>query len=178
MNILLKSILSLRCLEYLIIDEDFKIVELSTRVCHLSEIPDDLTLAQDVRLGFPELFGIEEIFEAIRLGEQNNFELKGIIRYPEDSSPIYIDICITHNIEDGCSSNRLMILVEDVTERMMLEQSFVQGANEANLLLRTLTASKQYIDQIVTSMADALLVTNSLRSDKKNESSRTSFVGI
>ncbi len=35
----------------------------------------------------------------------------------------------------------------------------VQGANEANLLLRTLTASKQYIDQIVTSMADALLVT-------------------
>ncbi|MBW4672164.1 MAG: response regulator [Cyanomargarita calcarea GSE-NOS-MK-12-04C] len=159
MNSLITKILSLRCLEHLIVDEDFKIVELSTRVHHLSEIPDHLTIEQDVRLGFPELFGMEEIFEAIRQGEQNNFDLKGIVRYPEDSSPIYIDICITQNIEDACSSNRLMILVEDVTERMVLEQSFVQGANEANLLLRTLTASKQYIDQIVTSMADALLVT-------------------
>ncbi|MHC5926418.1 ATP-binding protein [Nostoc sp.] len=42
---------------------------------------------------------------------------------------------------------------------MLLEQSLFQGANEANLLLRNLKASKQYIDQIVTSMADALLVT-------------------
>ncbi|WP_442936470.1 ATP-binding protein [Nostoc sp.] len=42
---------------------------------------------------------------------------------------------------------------------MVLEQSLFQGANEANLLLRNLKASKQYIDQIVTSMADALLVT-------------------
>ncbi|WP_442949233.1 ATP-binding protein [Nostoc sp.] len=42
---------------------------------------------------------------------------------------------------------------------MVLEQSLFQGANEANLLLRNLKASKQYIDQIVTSIADALLVT-------------------
>jgi PAS domain S-box-containing protein len=159
MNSLLTEILSLRSLEHLIVDEDFKIVELSTQVHHLSEIPEDLTLGQDVRLGFPELFGIEEVFEGIRQGEQNNFELKGIVRYPEDSSPIYINICVTKNLEDAYATNRIMILVEDVTERMMLEQSLVQGANEANLLLRTLTASKQYIDQIVTSMADALLVT-------------------
>ncbi|MBW4569581.1 MAG: hypothetical protein KME31_16605 [Tolypothrix carrinoi HA7290-LM1] len=62
------------------------------------------------------------------------------------------------NIQES-DDNQLMIIVEDVTERMVLEQSLIQGTNEANLLLRTLKASKQYIDQIVTSMADALLVT-------------------
>ncbi|MDF5734059.1 MAG: ATP-binding protein, partial [Rhizonema sp. PD38] len=55
--------------------------------------------------------------------------------------------------------NELIIFVEDSTERMNIEQSLMQGANEANLLLSTLIASKQYIDQIVTSMADGLVVT-------------------
>jgi PAS domain-containing protein len=75
-----------------------------------------------------------------------------------DDHPLYINICII-NIQKDSDDNELMIIVEDVTERMVLEQSLIQGTNEANLLLRTLKASKQYIDQIVTSMADALLVT-------------------
>ncbi len=159
MNSLFTNILSLRRIEYLIINEFWKIIELSPKVNLLAEYSHEVQLGKDVRIGFPELFGVEVIASDIREGKQDNFELKGIIRTKKALNPIYIDIRIANNIKDNLISNQLLIVVEDVTERMVLEQSLVQGANEANLLLRTLTASKQYIDQIVTSMADALLVT-------------------
>ena len=159
MNYLFKNILSLRHIEYLVINKNWKIIELSPKVNLLADNPDEIVKGKDVRIGFPEFIGIEAIVKDIREGKQENFELKGVIRTQKSVNPIYIDICIANNIKNNQISNELLIVVEDVTERMVLEQSLVQGANEANLLLRNLTASKQYIDQIVTSMADALLVT-------------------
>ncbi|WP_234017056.1 hybrid sensor histidine kinase/response regulator [Nostoc sp. 'Lobaria pulmonaria (5183) cyanobiont'] len=153
------NLLSVCGIEYLIIDENFKIIEMSLGLNHFADIPNEAKLGQDVRIVFPELEGLEDIFDAILQGEQNNFELKGIMRSQDTASPLYIDIRITNKLQEDHSSNRLTIVVEDATERMVLEQSLFQGANEANLLLRNLKASKQYIDQIVTSMADALLVT-------------------
>ncbi|WP_181154332.1 hybrid sensor histidine kinase/response regulator [Nostoc sp. 'Peltigera membranacea cyanobiont' N6] len=153
------NILSVCKIEYLILDEYLKIVEISVGLNHLANIPDEVKQGEDVRIVFPELEGLEDIFDAIRHGEQDNFELKGIMRSQDATSPLYIDIRITKNIQENSSINPLIIIVEDSTERMVLEQSLFQGANEANLLLRNLKASKQYIDQIVTSMADALLVT-------------------
>ncbi|MEH1899315.1 MAG: ATP-binding protein [Nostoc sp.] len=159
MNSLLTNILSVCKIEYLILDEDLKIVEISVGLNHFANILDEVKQGEDVRIAFPELEGLEDIFDAIRYGEQDNFELKGIMRSQDAASPLYIDIRITKNIQENSSINPLIIIVEDSTERMVLEQSLFQGANEANLLLRNLKASKQYIDQIVTSMADALLVT-------------------
>ncbi len=159
MNSFLANLLSVCGIEYLIIDENFKILEMSLGLNHFADIPHEVKLGQDVRIVFPELEGLEDIFDAILQGEQDNFELKGIRRSPDTASPLYIDIRITNNFQEHHFSNRLTIVVEDATERMVLEQSLFQGANEANLLLRNLKASKQYIDQIVTSMADALLVT-------------------
>ncbi|MEH2061267.1 MAG: ATP-binding protein [Nostoc sp.] len=159
MNSLLTNLLSICGIEYLIIDENLKILEMSLGINHFADIPNEVKPGQDVRIVFPELEGLEDVFDAIRQGEQDNFALKGIRRSPDMAFPLYIDIRITNNIQADYSSNRLIIVVEDATERMVLEQSLFQGANEANLLLRNLKASKQYIDQVVTSMADALLVT-------------------
>ncbi|RCJ36458.1 hypothetical protein A6770_15590 [Nostoc minutum NIES-26] len=159
MNSSLTNLLSVCRIEYLIIDEKFKILEMSLGLNHFVDIPDEVKLGLDIRILFPELEGLEDIFDAIRQGEQNNFELKGIMRSQEINSALYIDIRITNNIQEDYFGNQLIILVEDATERMLLEQSLFQGANEANLLLRNLKASKQYIDQVVTSIADALLVT-------------------
>ncbi|MEH2336995.1 MAG: ATP-binding protein [Nostoc sp.] len=159
MNSLLINLLSICHIEYLIIDENFKILEKSLGLNHFADIPDEVKQGEDIRIVFPELEGLEDVFDAIRQGEQDNFELKGIMRSQDVVSPLYIDIRITKNIQEDHSGNPLIILVEDATERMVLEQSLFQGANEANLLLRNLKASKQYIDQIVTSIADALLVT-------------------
>ncbi|BAY85243.1 multi-sensor hybrid histidine kinase [Calothrix parasitica NIES-267] len=159
MDSLTKNILSLRRIEYLIVNQHWKIIELSPKVNLLADNYQEVQLGKDIRISFPELIGIEVIASDIISGKQNNFELKGVARTKKSLNPIYIDICIANNIKDNQYSNELLIVIEDVTEKMALEQSLVQGANEANLLLRTLTASKQYIDQIVTSMADALLVT-------------------
>ncbi|QLE41840.1 response regulator [Nostoc sp. C052] len=159
MNSLLTKLLSVCGIEYLIIDENLKILEMSLGVNHFADIPNELKFGQDVRIVFPELEGIEDIFDAIRQREQDDFKLKGIMRSQDSGSPLYIDIRITNNLQEDHSRNTIIIVVEDATERMVLEQSLFQGANEANLLLRNLKASKQYIDQIVTSMADALLVT-------------------
>ncbi len=173
MNSFLTNLLSVCGIEYLIIDENFKILEMSLGLNHFADIPNEVKPGQDVRIIFPELEGLEDVFDAIRQGEQDSFELKGIMRSQDTGSPLYIDIRITNNIQEDHSRNRLIIVIEDATERMVLEiiviedatermvleQSLFQGANEANLLLRNLKASKQYIDQIVTSMADALLVT-------------------
>nr|WP_219930041.1 ATP-binding protein [Nostoc commune] len=155
----MNNLLSVCGIEYLIIDESFKILEMSLGLNHFGNILNEFKPGQDVRVVFPELEGLEDVFDAIRQGKQEKFELKGIMRSQDTVSPFYIDICITNNIPEDHSSNRLIIVIEDATERMVLEQSLFQGANEANLLLRNLKASKQYIDQIVTSMADALLVT-------------------
>ncbi|WP_375501089.1 ATP-binding protein [uncultured Nostoc sp.] len=159
MNSFVNNLLSVCGIEYLIIDENFKILEMSLGLNRFADIPNEFKPGQDVRIVFPELEGLEDVFDAIRQRKQDNFELKGIMRSQDTASPLYIDIRITNNIPENHFSNRLIIVIEDATERMVLEQSLFQGANEANLLLRNLKASKQYIDQIVTSMADALLVT-------------------
>ncbi|MEH2211460.1 MAG: ATP-binding protein [Nostoc sp.] len=159
MNSFFTNLLAVCGIEYLIIDENFKILEMSLGLNHFADLPNEVKLGQDVRITFPELEGLEDIFDAILQGKQDNFELKGIRRSQDTASPLYIDIRITNNLQEDDYRNRLTIVVEDATERMVLEQSLFQGANEANLLLRNLKASKQYIDQIVTSMADALLVT-------------------
>jgi PAS domain S-box-containing protein len=158
MNLFTK-LLSLRQMEYIIINQDLTVLEISSGICYFLETSHQMILGQDIRIGFPELIGIEEVFTEI-ITEENNFELKGISRYLDDSL-VYVDMIVTKNIRDDNSANQLMIIVENVTERMNMEQSLVQSANESNLLLRTLTASKQYIDQIIVSMADALLVTTS-----------------
>lgn len=56
-------------------------------------------------------------------------------------------------------SKTLVIFLEDVTRRMVLEQSLEQRANESDLLLQAFAASKSYIDQVIASIADALIVT-------------------
>ncbi|WP_167407754.1 nitrogen regulation protein NR(II) [Nostoc flagelliforme] len=174
----MNNLLSVCGIEYLIIDESFKILEMSLGLNRFADIPNKFKPGQDVRILFPELEGLEDIFDAIRQGEQENFELKGIMRSQDPASPLYIDIRITNNISDGHYSNQIIIVVEDATERMVLEQSLFQGANEANLLLRNLKASKQYIDQIVTSMADALLVTTLSGEIKKINHAAKSYCNI
>ena len=169
MNSLLTNLLSLDCIEYLIINQEFKILSMSPQISNFADVAEEVKEGNDIRIGFPELTGMEDIFTAILQGEEKNFEIKGINR-----QDVYIDI---HVIKNKNLNNELMVIVADSTERMVLEKSLVQGANESNLLLRTLTASKQYIEQILTSMADALLVTTMSGKIKKINASAHKMLG-
>ncbi|MCL1466070.1 adenylate/guanylate cyclase domain-containing protein [Argonema galeatum] len=149
-----------RHIEYLTMDRDFKILDTSETVQRFADRPLEVVVGQDVREGFPELIGLEDILIAILSGQQECFQLQGIARLSEDGSPLYIDIYAIGDEDEKSSGNSLFMFIEDVTEKMVLEQALVQRVNELNLLSSAIEASKKSIDKIITAMADALFVTN------------------
>lgn len=149
-----------RHIEYLTMDRDFKILDTSETVRRFADRPLEVVVGKDIREGFPELIGLEDILIAILSGQQECFQLQGIARLSEDGSPLYIDIYAIRDEDEKSSGNSLFMFIEDVTEKMVLEQALVQRVNELNLLSSAIEASKKSIDKIITAMADALFVTN------------------
>lgn len=147
-------------IEYLKLDRDLHILDTSKQVQRFAVCPEEVIQNKDVRVSFPEIVGIEDILIAILEGKQEYFELKGISRCFKHGYSLYIDIYVTSYFsyqED--KSKKIIIIIEDVTERMVLQQSLVHRSNEADILLKYLVASQNYIERILMSMADALLVT-------------------
>ncbi|MDF0551891.1 PAS domain-containing sensor histidine kinase [Kamptonema sp. UHCC 0994] len=159
MNHLLNKLLGPRQMEYLAINQQFTILDKSLGVERFADRPCEVKTGADVRHAFPELIGVEDVLLSVILGRKLNFELKGVARFADNNHPLYFDIYAFENREEGNIENRLIILFEDVTEKMVAKQALLQRANEANLLLSALAASKDYIDKIIKSMGDALLVT-------------------
>lgn len=180
MHPLFKKLLASRNLEYLELDGTLTILETSLGVQRLADCPEDAIAGNDVRLSFPELIGLEDILIAILEGWQSSFELKGINRSCERTNPLYIDMFIFNDSHEDGFGNHLIVGLEDVTARMVLEQTLVQKSNEASLLLEAWAESSEYLTQksnevsilldawavssqylakIITSMADALVIT-------------------
>jgi PAS domain S-box-containing protein len=166
MTTLFKKLLVPHHLEYLALDRDFLIQETSPNVQRFADFPDEVAAGNDVRIPFPELLGTEEILIDIFEGRIPNFELKAMTRVLENNSQLYFDMYIVEFRTDE-NSQRLIVFFEDVTDRMGLEQTLVQATNEMNILLSTLAATNNYVEKIITSMAEALLVTTASGKIKK-----------
>lgn len=162
MNSLFLKMLQARGSEYLTLDKQGTIVSASPGAARFSDTPEQVIVGIDVTFAFPELLGLEDILGSIWAGEMEDFSLTAIARILPSRQPIYFDIHIFTNLESDCEINKLICLLEDATERRVLEQSLVQNSNETNLLVNRLRISKDYIDKVVASMADVLIVTNSL----------------
>lgn len=159
MNSSLKTILGSHH-EYLTLDRNLLIREISFAAYNYADSGKDLSLGRDVRLAFPELTGIEYILIDILEGRRLSFELEGIGRtsdIDQEDLYFYFDLYISRYQE--FDENRLIIFFEDATERMALQQALAQRANEACLLVNSLTRSQNYIDRIIRSIADILIVT-------------------
>ncbi len=157
-NILLYKLLSLRRLEYLVVDRELKIQEISLNVQDFADIPEEVGKGKDVRDSFPELIGIEGILEDIIQKREQDFQLKSITRVLENGSYLYLDLYVF-----GCTEQvnveRLMILCEDVTDSIASQQIMVQSANENSIKVDRLAADSDYIDKIINSLGDVLFVT-------------------
>ena len=159
MNPLVRKLLGPRQTEYFVVNHNFIIQETSAEVQNYADTAGEAIPGADARISFPELIGIENVLMSIVMGRQPSFELKGIARFTDNNRPLYFDLlAIEHENEQDMASN-LLILIEDATEKMVMKQSLIQRANEANLLVSALAASKDYIDKVIRSMGDALLVT-------------------
>lgn len=157
MNPLFQKFLVQRRMEYLTVDEELKILATSSGVRRFADAPDEVSAGKDVREAFPELFGMEEYLEAVMAGRKDSVDLKGVARFSEPITPLYFDIHIMANEEEN--EQRLIVFFEDVTSHMVMKQNLVQRSNQANLLLNTVESSMAYIDKIISSMADAMVVT-------------------
>jgi PAS domain S-box-containing protein len=104
--------------------------------------------------------GIERILEEIVEGKRVGFELKGIARSRDREAPLYVDLYISPDLDEQGDRRRLILVYENVTETMVIKQELLQRANEANLLLSQLSNAKTYLDRLIDSMADALIVTD------------------
>lgn len=162
MNPIISKLLSPRRIEYLIFSTDLKIIEVSPTFSRFSDSPQHLLPGKDVRLAFPELTGSEEAILQLIRGEKASFEIEGIERSSALNSPLYISLYVFDYKEETPLEKRLILLGEDVTEVMLLRQSLVQRASEAELLLSALSASKDYINKVLEGMGDPLFVTNYL----------------
>ena len=153
-------------LEYLALDRDFLIAETSLNVQRFADCSEEVVAGNDVRIPFPELLGTEEILVDIVEGRLPNFELKSMTRVLENGSRLYFDMYIVEFSNDD-NKQRLIVFFEDVTDRMGLEQTLVQATNEMNIVLSTLAATNNYVEKIITSIAEVLLVTTASGKIKK-----------
>ncbi|NET56041.1 MAG: PAS domain S-box protein [Symploca sp. SIO2E6] len=146
-------------IEYLLVNQDLLIFEASSGVQRFVDPPYEPLEGKQISDSFPELIGMEDFLIGILEGQQDNFDLKGIGRFTEDGSALYFDIYVTLRQQEANQDNCLVFFIEDVTERMVLEQKLVQASNENSLLADNLVVSQKYIYQIIQSMAAILLVT-------------------
>lgn len=141
-------------IEYLLLDSDLTIVQTSKQIRRLAEGSDvETIIGRDVRSSFPELVGIEAILTKIEAGDQDSFELQGLTRLTEEKV-IYFDLWVQKARE------YLLVCCQDVSETYNLRQSITQRANQAELLLNQITVYQSYLQNILTSMQDSLIVTD------------------
>jgi diguanylate cyclase (GGDEF)-like protein/PAS domain S-box-containing protein len=159
MNSIMQKLLCSRHIEYLVIDLEFKIVEASWGVNRFAE--ESFQLGNDVRHAFPELMGLDDIILDIFQDQIENFELKGISRISENFADIYIDINLIKHISNK-GDKGILIIIEDSTERMLIEQKLGQFAKEYSLALVALSQGKNYLDKVIDSMTDVMFVVNPL----------------
>jgi PAS domain S-box-containing protein len=157
---ILRKLLTASERSFIIIDRDFVIIDSSYGAERFSEYPHEPILEKDIRHVFPETIGLEETFNDIWLNQTTSFELKGIFRSTNANQPLYFDFYIIGTNELEESDKNIIICIEDTTELMMVSQSLMQRANEAELLANALKKSNEYVDKIISTMADALVVTD------------------
>lgn len=159
MNSLLETLLTLRRMEYVTLDPHWQLVDVSAGSQRFADGTAALVRGDDCSDHFPELIGAETELMAVLEGRQASFELHAITRSLPNGALLYFDLCLTRVTEAAFADSALILFLEDVTKHMALEQCLVQASNEMGLLLNALTASKEYLDKIVSSIADALVVT-------------------
>jgi len=169
---LFNRLFSPRKIEYLLLDGDLTILETSPLAKKFADTPGSVLPGMDVRRGFPELIGVEDTLMEVMAGRENNFNFKGIARGDNSSSPLYIDLYIA-----SCEG-QLIILVEDVTEMMVLHQSLVQQTNETEMFLTSLTNARDYNNKILISMGDPLLVTTTGGGNQNRQPSSPRFIWL
>ncbi|MEA5485221.1 MULTISPECIES: response regulator [Pseudanabaena] len=157
---LLKKLLTASERSFITIDRQFVITDTSYGAERFSEYPYESLLNKDIRNAFPEIIGLEESFNNIWLNQLTSLEIKGVCRSLNPQEPLYFNFYIIGTNELEEEDKNIIICIEDATDVMIMSQTLMQRANESDLLANALLKSKEYIDKIISAMADSLIVTD------------------
>ena len=138
--------------EYIICDRNFIVVRLSADVQKYAD--QTIVIGKDIRISFPEIIGLESTCQEILRGEQASFSLETISRNKPLEQVLYFSLSI-----QGIEGN-LVILLSDVTESTIFQQSSIQQINEAEIVLNKLQRFEYCTNKIIASMRDVLLITS------------------
>lgn len=142
---------------FILIDCDFILQQIGLKASKFADCPEYLEVGQDARLAFPELIGLEEVLLASSPEFEAKLLLEGLSRFQDGETPFYFDLWIVRQEENP---ELYWIGFEDSTQRTLNKQAILHHANAAEILIAQLSASQQYIDAIIHSMAEALIVTD------------------
>jgi len=157
---LLKKLLTASERSFIIIDRQFVIIDTSYGAERFSECPYESLLNKDIRNAFPEIIGLEESFHNIWINQLTSFEIKGVYRSISPQKSLYFNFYVIGTNELEEEDKNIIICIEDATDMMVMSQALMQRANESDLLANALLKSKEYIDKIISVIAEALIVTD------------------
>jgi formate hydrogenlyase transcriptional activator len=158
MNLPLDSLLQRGFLEYLALDDQLCITELSPGASRFAEDPPAALVGRDVRDAFPEFVGLESEMVEVLQGKHSSWSIRNICRSRTPDRPLYISLSIASRISDGSRKPVLTVFLEDVSEWMLEIQRRAQTSNDAMLLVETLAASKSYIESVFDAMAEVVII--------------------
>jgi len=81
-------------IEFILLDAEFVIVQISNACERFWDDPSCITIGNSIFDALPELYGLEEVMESILNEEMEVFELKAISRHRPDGSLHYFDLYI------------------------------------------------------------------------------------
>jgi PAS domain S-box-containing protein len=140
----------------------WKIKEISPNAWRLvGSDPASLTAGVDIRDYLPELVGLEDAIHEIWSGQRNWLKIESIQRdyHPDTGTEMYFDLSIKIQPWENLGDRELVIILEDITSRTLIEKSLVQYSNEVSLKNNVLEAACHYNQQTIDSMLNAVITT-------------------
>jgi PAS domain S-box-containing protein len=145
-------------IEFLRLDQELRITELSDGAPRLAEDPSATLPGHDVRDGFPEFIGAEQELMDVLRGKRTSWSIRSICRSRTPETPLYVTTSVHAHQESGQFAPSLDIILEDVTDWMVEIQKRAQSSNDALLLVDSLSASKAYIESVFDAMAEVVVI--------------------
>jgi C4-dicarboxylate-specific signal transduction histidine kinase len=141
MQEVLNTIINIRKYEYIIINNDFKVIEYSSDVFDYLNNVESIHQYDDVRKIVEEINGLEDIIEAISNSLMDSFKIPFV-----EKGENYINIIIHKGIEEK-GINTVVILFEDITDYATREKSSFQDRNEKELLLSKIESQNRKLEE-------------------------------
>ena len=124
--------------EYLIVNKDFEIIDFSSYIFDFLNVPKSDLKTIDIFELLPELIGMEEEFDGLFHTSNTSFVIPNIFKSPSS----YLNIHLSAMLE----KERVIILLEDVSQNVERQRTLTQERNEKALLVSQIAQKNRQLE--------------------------------